>query len=298
MHPSPLPPHLREKPFRVRDAGLTPRRLRALDLERSVWGVRAASPAIDLISRCRLVTTRLRSDAIVSHVTAALLHGMPVPWWFEHDPRIHVAVPAPQPAPHAHGLIGHSLSLTEADPVTVHGIRCTAPERTWCDLGSRLELVDLVAAGDHLIHHRLPLTSRSKLTYRLGRLGPVRGIRTLRAALPLLDDRAESPQESRLRVLLHLAGLPTPRINHAVVETETGWNSRPDFSFPDVKLVIEYQGDYHRTRAQWRKDMTRRSRLEASGWYVMELNADDLKDPAELAERIRSVLRLLAARAG
>lgn len=297
MHPSPLPPHLRGTPFRVREAGLSPRRLRALDLDRSVWGVRAASPAIDLPSRCRLVTTRLRSDAVVSHVTAAMLHGMPVPWPSARDPHIHIAVPAPEPAPHARGLIGHSLSLTEADITTAHGIRCTSPERTWCDLGSRLELGDLVAAGDHLIHRRLPLSTRAKLTYRMRRLGPVRGIRTLRAALPLLDDRTESPQESRLRVLLHLAGLPTPRINHAIVETETGWTSRPDFSFPDVQLVIEYQGDYHRTRAQWRKDMTRRSRLEAGGWYVMELNADDLKDPAELAERIQSVLKLLAARA-
>lgn len=36
--------------------------------------------------------------------------------------------------------------------------------------------------------------------------------------------------------------------------------------------------------------MTRRSRLEAKGWYVMELNADDLKDPDELLMRIRLVL--------
>ena len=36
--------------------------------------------------------------------------------------------------------------------------------------------------------------------------------------------------------------------------------------------------------------MTRRSRLEAQGWYVMEINADDLGDPVELVARIRSVL--------
>lgn len=42
--------------------------------------------------------------------------------------------------------------------------------------------------------------------------------------------------------------------------------------------------------AQWRKDMTRRSRFEAKGWFVMELNADDLDDPTELVERIRMAL--------
>jgi len=36
--------------------------------------------------------------------------------------------------------------------------------------------------------------------------------------------------------------------------------------------------------------MTRRSRIEAQGGYVMEINADDLRNPAELMARIRSVL--------
>ncbi|MDZ4046071.1 MAG: DUF559 domain-containing protein [Rhodoglobus sp.] len=60
--------------------------------------------------------------------------------------------------------------------------------------------------------------------------------------------------------------------------------------FRAERLIIEYQGDYHRTRAQWRKDMTRRSRLEARGWRVMEVGADDLRDPRELVARVRARL--------
>jgi very-short-patch-repair endonuclease len=57
-------------------------------------------------------------------------------------------------------------------------------------------------------------------------------------------------------------------------------------------VLIEYQGDYHRkVQGQWRKDMTRRSRLEAQDWVVIELNANDLRDPDELASRIRMILR-------
>jgi hypothetical protein len=228
---------------------------------------------------------------VFSHVTAALLLGMPVPWAAERDSRIHVSVPSPEPAPHAQGIRGHRVVLEPADVITSHGLRCTSPERTWCDLAADLSLADLVAAGDHLIHHRLPLTTTAKLAARVSRLGPARGIRALRLALPMLNDRAESPQESRLRVLLELGGLPAPQINHTLVQTETGWEARPDFTYAAQRLVIEYQGDYHRSRAQWRKDMTRRSRLEARGWYVMEINADDLADPGELTERIHSVLR-------
>lgn len=290
MRPGPLPPDLLAHPFRVRDAGISPRRLRALDLERSVWGVRSVGAAHDLRSRCRLFATRLRTDAVFSHVTAALLLGVPVPWAAERDRRLHVSVPSALPSPHARGIRGHHLALEAGDVIEVDGLRCTSPERTWIDLATDFSLADLVAAGDHLIHHRLPHTSTARLTSRLARLGSARNVRTLRAALPLLNDRAESPQESRLRVLLELGGLPPADINHSMVETESGWEVRPDFVYRAQQLAIEYQGDYHRSRTQWRKDMTRRSRLEARGWYVMELNADDLWEPVELVERIRSVL--------
>ncbi len=106
----------------------------------------------------------------------------------------------------------------------------------------------------------------------------------------MLDERAESPPESMLRAIMHLGGLPTPRINHATIDTETGKQVRPDFTFDDRRVLIEYQGDYHLSKGQWRKDMTRRTRLEAQGWRVVELNWDDLKDPEELTARIHAIL--------
>jgi very-short-patch-repair endonuclease len=76
------------------------------------------------------------------------------------------------------------------------------------------------------------------------------------------------------------------------MDTEQGRLVRPDFAFEEYKTLVEYQGDYHRlTKAQWRKDMTRRSRLEAAGWIVLEINADDLRDPNELVARLAALLR-------
>ena len=99
-----------------------------------------------------------------------------------------------------------------------------------------------------------------------------------------------SPATASKWAARYRAGLPEPTINHTLVDTETGKHLRPDFLFAEAKVILEYQGDYHRSRSQWRRDMTRRSRLEAQGWYVMEINADDLGDPVELVARIRSVL--------
>jgi len=199
-------------------------------------------------------------------------------------------VAAPLPSPHAAGIHGHRLDINPDDIIRFQGLRLTSPARTWLDLAAELALDDLVAAGDFLIHHRTPLTSRSALRQQTNEAAGGRGVRNARAANELLSDRPESPQESKLRLILIRGGLPEPEINHAIVDTETGKQVRPDFRFRRFKLILEYQGDYHRTKGQWRKDMTRRSRLEAQGWYVMELNADDLLDPEELIARIRTVL--------
>jgi hypothetical protein len=244
----------------------------------------------DLSTRCAMLAVRMRDDAFFSHTTAALLLGAPLPPEFERHPELHVGIPAPQPAPHARGIVGHSASMGAADVVVSRGIRHTSAERTWCDLATMLGLDDLVAVGDYLIHHRAPMTSAALLARVIERMPARRGVRRARAALALLSDRPESRPESLLRLVVLRAGLPEPRINHTLVNTETGKQSRPDFAFPDHMVIIEYQGEYHRTREQWRKDMTRRSRLEAEGWYVMEVNADDLHDRDELVARIRQVL--------
>jgi very-short-patch-repair endonuclease len=107
-------------------------------------------------------------------------------------------------------------------------------------------------------------------------------------ALSLLDDRAESPQESRLRVVLTKAGVVTQ--SNFPLTTRRGDRFRADLAIPAHRVILEYQGDYHRDPQQFRADMTRVSKLEADGWYVMQINANDLADPRELVERIRQVL--------
>jgi very-short-patch-repair endonuclease len=60
--------------------------------------------------------------------------------------------------------------------------------------------------------------------------------------------------------------------------------------FPVEKVILEYQGADHLDPDRYRSDMTRISRLEADGWYVIQVNADDLRNPDELLRRVRRVL--------
>ena len=93
-----------------------------------------------------------------------------------------------------------------------------------------------------------------------------------------------------MRLILCDAGMPPSRINHLVSDAFGEFVARTDFYLDELNVILEYQGDYHRTTpGQWRADMTRRAKIEALGPRVMELNADDLKDPVELVARIRAL---------
>ncbi|MHA6693877.1 endonuclease domain-containing protein [Homoserinimonas sp. A520] len=74
------------------------------------------------------------------------------------------------------------------------------------------------------------------------------------------------------------------------ITTRDGTEYRGDFAFPREKVIVEYQSEYHSETEQFRRDMTRIAKLQADGWYVMQVNADDLRNPRELTDRIRHVL--------
>jgi very-short-patch-repair endonuclease len=206
---------------------------------------------------------------------------------------VHVSVQEGRRAPTGKHIRGHELKFEPTDVRFLHGVRVSAPARLWCELGAGLNLGDLVAVGDYLIHHKNPLATRSELTDALNTFAGRRGLRRLREALPLLDDRAESAQESRVRAILAVAGITGFRANHWVTASN-GKRYRIDLAFPAEKLALEYQGEHHNDPKQYRKDVTRRAVLEADRWTVLEIAADDV-GPG-LPELVRA--RLAGAGAG
>jgi very-short-patch-repair endonuclease len=231
------------------------------------------------------------AEAFFCGITAAQIMGVPLPFRLERESVVHVAVPASRRAPQGRGVRGHAVTWSPFEIRDWDGLRVSAPARLWCELAATLSISDLAAAGDHLIHWRLPLTTRAELEDAVDRLRGRRGFRTMQAALPLLDDRAESPQESRLRVIALLGGL-SGLVANLPIRTASGHSYRADLAFPAHKVIIEYQSEWHDNPSAFRRDMTRISRLETDGWHVMQVNADDLNDPAELVARIRSFLAL------
>ena len=95
--------------------------------------------------------------------------------------------------------------------------------------------------------------------------------------------------ESRLRMLLVLAGLPEPVVNLIVRNADGSWRRRFDLSYPALKLIIEYDGRQHAEDArQWQSDLKRREELDALGWRIIVITARDLyEDPEGVLIRVR-----------
>ena len=78
-----LPPHLQTRPFAVARGtadGLSSGRMRASDLARPFWGVRApTSASLSVAERCADLATRMPVGSFFSHHTVALLLGAPLP---------------------------------------------------------------------------------------------------------------------------------------------------------------------------------------------------------------------------
>jgi hypothetical protein len=161
--------------------------------------------------------------------------------------------------------------------------RCTSREDTAVDLVRAVALDDGVLLLDQLVQQgvvRLPDVRRAATA-----LPPCSGRPKAREAARLADGLAESPQETRLRLLLARAGLPAPVAQHRIFD-DAGFVARADFAYPDLRLAIEYDGLWHGERTAFLADRSRLNRLTAAGWVVLHVTADDLRHPERLVARI------------
>lgn len=109
-----------------------------------------------------------------------------------------------------------------------------------------------------------------------------------RRVAELADGIAESPPETRLRLLLQRAGLPSPVAQFRVFDAQ-GLIGRVDFAYPDLKIAIEYDGLWHAERQAFLSDRGRLNRLVAAGWVVLHVTLAEMRHPERLAARVRAM---------
>ncbi len=260
--------------------------MRASDLDIPFRGVRAP-PLVEWThaARCAAYCTRMPHGHYFSHVSAAVLWGIPLPRTQERGP-LHVSAALPERGPRARGVVGHTPAHPE--PVTsVDGIARTSPYWTWCQLAGVLDLDALVAAGDAtLAFHGDDTTAALARTVRA--FGRRRGAALAREALDLLRPRVDSPRETRLRLLLVRAGLPEPETNLDIRSATRGFVARCDLVYREFRIVVEYEGEVHESLARYDRDITRYNDLSALGWIAIRVTRKMSAD--EVVRRTRSAL--------
>jgi very-short-patch-repair endonuclease len=164
--------------------------------------------------------------------------------------------------------------LPSSDVVRLRGLRATAMVRTLTDLCRRLPLTEAVVIADAALHMR-------RVT--LDQLGSMK--RIVRFAEPA----SESPMESRLRMVLVLAGLPRPRAQVRIYDSNGRFAGRPDLYYEKQRLGIEYDSAVHRTTLA--EDNQRQNKLLNAGVRLLRFTAVDvLQNPTSVVAQVRSAL--------
>ncbi len=283
------PPDLHGKVFRgsamVRAGRLTKGQLRSSAWRRLFPDVYAcASLPVDHPRRARAAAALVVPGAVVSGRSAATLWGVPLAG---PEDDVELTVPPGCRAGAVHGIRVSRRHLP-ADAVVVRGgVRVTTAVRTAVDIARTEPLEDAVVALDQLITGGLATLDDVRAAAAV-LSGP--GCRSVRRAVDLADGLAGSPQETRLRLVLHGSRLPRPVAQYTIRAADGRFLARTDFAWPDAKTAVEYEGIWHGAPQQVARDRRRLNELTAAGWTIVFVTAADLRDPVALIARVAAAL--------
>lgn len=173
-----------------------------------------------------------------------------------------------------------------------HGaLRTTTPLRTAWDLARRGVLVDRVVAVDAL--SRRHGFSPDLLLNFCRHFPGARGVDGVPEVLAYADRRSGSPMETRLRLLLELAGLPRPRTQWVVQDEQARRAIWLDLAYPERMIGIEYESELHATPEAVLRDTGRYTGLVDRGWRIYRYTKYDIVDePQTIVGQISRALAL------
>lgn len=285
---APTPAELVGGPFTVaeaRRAGLEPWQLRSKSWRRvgpALYVPSAAPEGPGLALAAAL--PRMPPNSAFSGYTAAWLHGLDVP---PCDP-IEITVPRSSGVSVRTGLSVSRAGLDESEVVVRQGVLATSILRTLVDIGLQRDLVEAVVVTDMALHQGL--TTCAEIQAAVEACPPRRNIRRLRRVVALAEAKAESPMETRLRLLLVLAGIPGPLLQVDLHDERGLFVGRADLYYPDRRLAIEYDGGIHRTSLV--ADNRRQNLMLQAGYQLLRFTAADvLGSPAAVVAQVRTALK-------
>lgn len=227
-------------------------------------------------------------DAILSHVSAAQLHGM---WRWRPPAHVHVLVPrdrrrvwisgqmvtgdSPYRAPRVR--LRSRLNLVASEQTVCHGIPVRSALATIVDLASMLTVERLVSVM-HTRAYQHPL-NRYDISQILQMARGRPGAPIVREAVTsYLYGSAGSRSELEEGVLMSLreAGIAEPVLNTRV-RVARGLGIEVDLHWPDAGLIVEIDGPGHERPTVRRTDRQRDTLLAASGFTVLRFTKSQIQ---------------------
>lgn len=230
------------------------------------------------------------NGAVVAGISAAAMHGAR---WIDASVPPTVLVPGK-----SHRLPGLSIrrdSIEPAEALVVGGVAVTTPVRTAFDIGRWVPPPQSVIYIDSLM---AATGLRRDAVSAFASLHPgCRGIRRLVASLVRVDGGAESPQETRTRLLLIDAGLPTPTTQIEIRDAHGRFVARIDMGWERWRVGVEYEGVHHWLDERQRtRDIERFEELGHCGWRIIRINSEQIRlRPHDIVARVGAALRAAGA---
>lgn len=237
----------------------------------------------------------LRPGEVFSHTTALLLMRCPI----RCDETLHVTTPGKDLRHRRPGLRGHRSSRPFEPMVDAEGIPLMPPARALEQAAAILPLREIVVAIDHLLN-QTQATSEANGVFPVDfgtvldkQTGSIR--KRIRVACHFARLGSESRMETLTRLELARWGLDSTFELQVDVRDDAGeWIGRFDLVDRRRKIIIEYDGEQHRTnRAQYLKDLKRLERARAAGYRVIRVHKEDLFDRTHTW--VRDVAELLGS---
>lgn len=258
-----LPTHNHEPPEQIRAD------FAALD----ATGLRAHAAKLRILART--YTDVLAPDCALSHISAALLWGMPLTRPITR--RVEV-IRTTRSRTYSNCVI-RKREFAQEEVTRLDGLRVTAPLRTLIDVARDYPLDVSVPMIDHCLRERL--VAPQTLTDALEASSSFRGRRRARDAIGVANPLHESPAESICAVRFHEYGIEgfEPQVRFRV--DADGTIARVDFFHRATKLIVEVNGEIKYTggasgERRARLERQREFHLRSLGHQIFHLTWKDL----------------------
>ena len=252
------------------------------------------------LCRGRAVCRKLGPRVALSHVSAALEHGLRV--WGADLGRVHVTRLDGGAGRTEAGVAHHIGFTTDDDLVRVDDRWVVRPARAALETASLVSTESGLATIDSALHLGRCDAAELESVADLLRFWP--DMRGVQVAHRLADPGGQSVGESRTRYLCYAHGLPAPQLQFPVHDGAGRLIGITDFAWPEHRMLGEFDGrvKYGRLLREGEepgdavfREKLREDRLrEVTGWGMVRVVWADLDHPEVTAARIRHQLRRAA----